>query len=370
MAQIIYYPISLNAYNQKNIKEWSLNNGLKYVVEIHFNAFNKTAQGTENWIYSGYAPDPVDRELVSALASNFNLINRGTKGTNQLANVVRMANSNIGYCLLETHFGDNSSDHSKMQDVRRVGGVIKQVLDKYYSGNTKVGIVYGHGQGDSGAIASNGQQEQNYVRSIKVETATTPPPTYNPTKYQIPIYVVNNTKDSGIWSTPNVNASRYGTFKKGSPVYITHYLKANNKTWYCWLANGKWLYILEDDFQIFKLTPKAYPLKIKAIGNAPIKLYPNLSIPNWGAYGDGATPQCYGYIVSQGYLWYAIKTSDKDLGEFTVYVKDNMLPVIEDCSSDEELKKLVDKLTKENSDLAKSNQTLTTKIEDIKKIVN
>ena len=82
--------------------------GYDTVTEIHFNAFNKTAKGTEVLIHSTYEPDGVDTKLLSVLSKYFQ--NRGIKKRSNLANINIAYNKGINYRLVEICFIDNAED--------------------------------------------------------------------------------------------------------------------------------------------------------------------------------------------------------------------------------------------------------------------
>lgn len=82
--------------------------GYDTVTEIHFNAFNKTAKGTEVLIHSAYEPDGVDTKILNVLSKYFQ--NRGIKKRSDLGNMNIAYNKGINYRLVEICFIDNAED--------------------------------------------------------------------------------------------------------------------------------------------------------------------------------------------------------------------------------------------------------------------
>jgi len=95
-----------NVYDYGNIA--SLSKGYESVTELHFNAFNGQAYGTEVLIKAGYGADNVDTALKNVLEKYFK--SRGFKYVNWLYNANAMAGTGISYRLLEICFIDNNND--------------------------------------------------------------------------------------------------------------------------------------------------------------------------------------------------------------------------------------------------------------------
>lgn len=95
-----------NVYDYGNIA--SLSKGYESVTELHFNAFNGQAYGTEVLIKAGYSADNVDTALKNVLEKYFKA--RGFKNVNWLYNANAMAGTGISYRLLEICFIDNNND--------------------------------------------------------------------------------------------------------------------------------------------------------------------------------------------------------------------------------------------------------------------
>ena len=95
-----------NVYAQGNLA--TIAKGYDTVTEIHFNAFNQTAKGTEVLIHSAYEPDGVDTKILNVLSKYFQ--NRGIKKRSDLGNMNIAYNKGINYRLVEVCFIDNAED--------------------------------------------------------------------------------------------------------------------------------------------------------------------------------------------------------------------------------------------------------------------
>ena len=95
-----------NVYDFKNIV--SISKGYESVTELHFNAFNTKAYGTEVLIKDGFKPDKTDTALKNVLEKYFKA--RGFKYIDWLYNANVMAKTGISYRLIEICFIDNNND--------------------------------------------------------------------------------------------------------------------------------------------------------------------------------------------------------------------------------------------------------------------
>lgn len=102
----IDYITDQNVYDYRSIG--SLGNGYATITELHFNAFNGQARGSEVLIYAGYQADSLDQKLLAILAKRFT--NRGFKQVNWLYNANVAASRGYNYRLVEIAFIDNNSD--------------------------------------------------------------------------------------------------------------------------------------------------------------------------------------------------------------------------------------------------------------------
>ena len=95
-----------NVYDFRDIA--SISKGYESVTELHFNAFNGQAQGTEVLIKDGFKPDSLDTALKNVLEKYFKP--RGFKYVDWLYSANVMANTGISYRLIEVCFIDNNND--------------------------------------------------------------------------------------------------------------------------------------------------------------------------------------------------------------------------------------------------------------------
>lgn len=131
------YPQSKDLYKSK---DWNYFTKNDEVIEVHFNAFNGTAKGTEVLIKTGYKPDKVDESLLTTLSKYFT--NRGFKYRNDLQNMNTFASKGISYRLIEICFIDNyndmkeyvSSETSIWDDL--AGGIISAMNGKIQNTDT------------------------------------------------------------------------------------------------------------------------------------------------------------------------------------------------------------------------------------------
>ncbi len=164
---IIKYPSNKNAYAERNIASWAKTNKLDYVLEIHRNAFNKSARGYETLIYSKFSPDKVDTAIHNFLKVGY--INRGIKKRSDLYNMNQMSSTGISYSLVEIGFVDNSSDNKVFDsNLSRINNGLASVIAE--QGVKRLGVVYGHGNGDPGATDGRGRTEANDVRKITLSS--------------------------------------------------------------------------------------------------------------------------------------------------------------------------------------------------------
>ena len=95
-----------NVFDFKNIV--SISKGYESVTELHFNALNGQAYGTEVLIKDGFTPDKTDTALKNVLEKYFK--ERGFKFVDWLYNANVMAKTGISYRLIEVCFIDNNAD--------------------------------------------------------------------------------------------------------------------------------------------------------------------------------------------------------------------------------------------------------------------
>lgn len=109
-SQNIDYVTDKNVYDYNNIASYR---GYETVTELHLNAFNTAAKGTEVLIYHKHDADDLDNKLLAVGAKYF--ANRGIKKRDGLRNVTNAALAGFNYRLIEVCFVDNDEDVDKFQ---------------------------------------------------------------------------------------------------------------------------------------------------------------------------------------------------------------------------------------------------------------
>lgn len=163
---VIYYDKNKDAYKQKNIHTWATNNKLDYVIELHRNSFsNAAAKGSEVLIWHKFNASSRDNAVLTSLL-NCGYVNRGIKKRNDLQNMNLMSNTSISYSLVEIGFISNSDDNKIFDNtLTKLGQELYTRLKN--AGVKRLGVVYGHGQGDPGAVKGK-RTEADDVRKIKI----------------------------------------------------------------------------------------------------------------------------------------------------------------------------------------------------------
>lgn len=108
-----------------------------YVFELHFNAFDKKATGTEIIVHKTEEGTSVEQTIVDNIAK-LGFTNRGVKKRDNLMNMNVCKKQGVSYALLETCFIDNANDMK--QYMSRKNAVIKAIAN---------GIIDGFGLGES-----------------------------------------------------------------------------------------------------------------------------------------------------------------------------------------------------------------------------
>lgn len=259
---VIYYPSNLDAYQQGNIATWAKQNNLKYVVELHRNAGGGT--GYETLIHSSFSADATDTGIHNAMIS-LGFVNRGIKSRSDLGNMNRMATAGISYSLIELGFIDNPNDNTLFDNI------VSQIGKKIYTacsnaGVTRLGVIYGHGQGDPGASAY-GRTEAADVRRITVTASTTTPPSTEPETYPLPAESTRLKLASGKYIFINVSS--------GSVLDCSY----SKKTAQGWQANGEAQQIprWEENYRrlIVTVDGKEYALDAQARKNGTQSVWAN-----------------------------------------------------------------------------------------------
>lgn len=167
--EIIIYPEDQNAFSNKNIHTWAVNNGLDYVVEIHRNAGG--GRGVESLIMPGLSPDAKDGAVYNTVVS-YGFTPRGYKNHTEFLNMSLMNTVGISYSLIEVGFIDTPADNELYDATyQAIGNDLYTNLQTV--GVTRLGVVYGHGAGDPGACAF-GRNEAFDVRKLRITPVVTP----------------------------------------------------------------------------------------------------------------------------------------------------------------------------------------------------
>lgn len=156
-------------------------------VAWHFNAFNKTATGSEVWYWLGdgvgYA---IAKKLSATIAKTLGIVDRGPKAT---TNLYVIARSKAVTILPEICFIDNKTDIQKYQ--AKKNELFKAILDVFrsfpqYNFKSTHGGHHGLNMVDPGAIG-NGYKEAALAQELNKallsgqNAVTKPPVTTNPT---------------------------------------------------------------------------------------------------------------------------------------------------------------------------------------------
>ena len=108
-ADVTLFNPDLNMYKfLKSGKSFSFG-AYDYVLELHFNAFNKKATGTEIIVHKTEQGTSVEQMIVDNIAK-LGFQNRGVKGRSDLMNMNVCKKQGVSYALLETCFIDNTDD--------------------------------------------------------------------------------------------------------------------------------------------------------------------------------------------------------------------------------------------------------------------
>lgn len=109
-CSVTIYDPEKNLYRELKAGRESKNlfKSFDYVLEVHFNAFNKSASGSE-CLVKGEKGITVEQGILESLAS-LGFKNRGVKERTDLQNMNLCRSVGTSYCLLETCFIDSNSD--------------------------------------------------------------------------------------------------------------------------------------------------------------------------------------------------------------------------------------------------------------------
>lgn len=108
-AEITVFDTSKNMYKYLKSLNFYFGN-YDYVFEVHFNAFNGKADGTEILVHPSEKTTNVEKRIVENI-SKLGFVNRGVVKRNNLQNMnICKGSQGVSYALIETCFIDNAED--------------------------------------------------------------------------------------------------------------------------------------------------------------------------------------------------------------------------------------------------------------------
>lgn len=166
MSLLVYNP-NQNAFRRQNIASWAVSNNIDTTIEIHRNAGGGV--GYESWLWSGVQPSNIDRAIHNYFISVGHR-DRGFKFTSGLQNLALLRSANRRGILIEIGFIDTQADNSLYDSrlTQMFNGMINAIRN--VAPNARIGIVFGHGEGDPGAVAF-GRQEAIDVRNLQIKAS-------------------------------------------------------------------------------------------------------------------------------------------------------------------------------------------------------
>ena len=155
---------------EADIHTWAKANSCDFVIEFHMNSDgNPQANGYETLVDYNQGINNITKALHSSLVK-FGWRDRGVKycnggGGRDLQNPRLMRSVKINYALVELGFLSNQNDVNIFN--RQIPNIPKVIYDICKQNGVKtLGIVYGHGNKDVGAVNSYGIQEAVQVRKL------------------------------------------------------------------------------------------------------------------------------------------------------------------------------------------------------------
>lgn len=113
-AEVTVYPIDRDMYKDNKNGSCKVNMAeFDYIFEVHFNAYNGKAYGTNIQIHSDYKGGTTVEQAVIDNIAAFGFRKRGNNGIsrrNDLLNMNKALKLGVDYALLETCFYDNVAD--------------------------------------------------------------------------------------------------------------------------------------------------------------------------------------------------------------------------------------------------------------------
>ncbi|RGB58610.1 MULTISPECIES: N-acetylmuramoyl-L-alanine amidase [Bacillota] len=128
-ATVDVYDQTRNAYYDCQNGTFKIGN-YDYVLEVHFNAFNGSAYGTEIYVTDREKGTTVEQAIMRNLSKYFSV--RGVKVTNFLV-INTVKDKGISAALLETCFIDNQKDMNKYQQNKNAiaDSIVKGIVDEF-----------------------------------------------------------------------------------------------------------------------------------------------------------------------------------------------------------------------------------------------
>lgn len=124
----IDYITDQNVYDYRSIG--SLGKGYDSITELHFNAFNGQARGSEVLIHASNVADKTDKAILEVLGQYFS--NRGIKPVDWLYNAKESYRRGYAYRLVEVAFIDNEEDMALFEAKKEAiaKGLVKAILSE------------------------------------------------------------------------------------------------------------------------------------------------------------------------------------------------------------------------------------------------
>ncbi|OHW61366.1 N-acetylmuramoyl-L-alanine amidase [Andreesenia angusta] len=169
MEVVVYNP-KLNCFKQGDIVSWARANKLDLVVENHRNSAGETSYGYESLV-DHYQAIPqsiveVHRAMVALGWRDRGFVKRNGPEQKGHQNSRLMRIAKIPYVLLEHGFISNPQENQRYDSkLISIGSSIYDAAKR--SGVKRLGVIYGHGQGDPGACKLP-RTEAEDVRRISV----------------------------------------------------------------------------------------------------------------------------------------------------------------------------------------------------------
>lgn len=111
--EVDVYDVNKNAFSDYVNGLFTIDTNYDYMLEVHFNAFNTSAYGSEIYITTNEKNQTVEEGIMSIMEEYF--VNRGVK-VNNFSVIKRVKDLGISSALLEVCFIDNKNDMTIYQN--------------------------------------------------------------------------------------------------------------------------------------------------------------------------------------------------------------------------------------------------------------